>query len=106
MSDPQYDAAQWRSASAQLVAMASVVDARLAGATVPPRSLAGGFALATTTVIERCEKVLTRIGQHHASDLPEDTMDAMRTAVRHMRAARAALADVVPVLDPDGRGIY
>jgi hypothetical protein len=107
--DPGLDAARWRAASSQLVAVATVVDNRLIDGAVPPLHLAGGFVRATATVTERCENVLVRVGQH-PGELPGDVSDeilaAMRLAVRHLRAARAALGDVAAALDPDGRGIY
>ena len=71
--DSQVEEAHWRAASSQLVAVATVVDNRLVGGAVPPLRLAGGFVLATSAVAERCENVLTRIGQHRADDLPDET---------------------------------
>lgn len=106
------DDTRWFELSARLAATSSLVDDQLRDGTTPPLYLAGGFLSATARLSERCEGLITRIGQNAraagpGAQLDDTALEAMRNTLRHLQAARALLDDaVVPALDPDARGTH
>lgn len=88
----------------RLTADATVADGLLDHGNAPDLSEAADLMASAAHVTKRVELIATRVGQAHRDQMDETTLEQLRTAVRQLGAATAALTVLPTALDPDHPG--